>query len=120
MSKVAGGLVWPWQFAAYVHVGRGLLHGLRGCILDDTFWYVFIWLLPLGLLRLRRLPTPWVLATAVAFCGALGMGASNNAGGNTTRALFNVAGPILSLSAAIFLVEATGTPAHGQSRSGFP
>jgi hypothetical protein len=119
MSAVAGGLVWPWQFAAYKHAGSGFMHGLRGCILDHTFWYVFIWLLPLGLLRLHRLPTPWVLATAVAFCGALAMGAFNNAGGNTTRALFNVAGPVLSLSAAVFLVETAGTPAHGPSRSKF-
>jgi hypothetical protein len=35
------------------------------------------------------------------------MGAYNNAGDNTTRALFNVAGPILSLSAAIFLAGPT-------------
>jgi hypothetical protein len=103
MSTVAGGLVWPWQFAAYMRGGVGFLAGLRGCILDHTFWYVFVWLLPLGVLRLRRLPRPWVLASTLAFCGALAMGAYNNALGNTTRALFNVAGPILSLSAAIFL-----------------
>jgi hypothetical protein len=35
------------------------------------------------------------------------MGAYNNARDNTTRALFNVAGPILSLSAAIFLAGPT-------------
>jgi hypothetical protein len=35
------------------------------------------------------------------------MGAYNNALGNTTRALFNVAGPILSLSAAVFLADPT-------------
>jgi hypothetical protein len=103
MSTVAGGLVWPWQFAASMRAGAGVLAGLRGCILDHTFWYIFIWLLPLGLVRLPRLPHPWVLASAVAFCGALGLGVYNNAGGNTARALFNVAGPILSLSAAVFL-----------------
>jgi hypothetical protein len=105
MSTVAGGLVWPWEFAAYKHVHVAFLRGLWGCLADHAFWYVFIWLLPLGLVRLRRMPTPWVLATAVAFCGALALGAYNNAGGNTTRALFNVAGPILSLSAAVFLVD---------------
>jgi hypothetical protein len=104
MSAVAGGGVWPWEFAAYMRGNVGLLFGLRGCILDHAFWYVFIWLLPLGILRLRRLPRPWVLASGVAFCGALLLGAYNNAGGNTTRALFNVAGPVLSLSTAIFLV----------------
>jgi hypothetical protein len=103
MATVAKGWIWPWEFAAYMHVNAGLLVGLRGCLLNHTFWYVFVWLLPLGILRLRRLPRPWVLATAVAFFGALALGAYNNAAGNTTRALFNVAGPILSLSAAIFL-----------------
>jgi hypothetical protein len=108
MSTVAGGLVWPWQFAAYMSAGGGFLAGLRGCLLDHTFWYVFIWLLPLGLVRLRRLPRPWVLASAVAFGGALVLGAYNNAAGNTTRALFNVAGPLLSLSTAMFIAGPKG------------
>lgn len=105
MSSVAGGLVWPWQFAAYMRAGTGFLNGLRGCVLDHTFWYVFIWLLPLGLVCLGRFPRPWVVASAMAFGGALILGAYNNAMGNTTRALFNVTGPILSLSAAAFLVD---------------
>ncbi|MDR3676902.1 MAG: hypothetical protein P4N24_15535 [Acidobacteriota bacterium] len=108
MSAVAGGLVWPWQFAAYQSAGGGFLAGLRGCILDHTFWYAFIWLLPLGLVCLRRLPRPWVLATAVAFCGALALGAWNNTAG-IARPLFNVAGPILSLSAAVFLSSTNNT-----------
>lgn len=107
MSSVAGGLVWPWEFAASMRATAGFLSGLRGCVLDHTFWYVFIWLLPLGLARLSRLPRSWVWASAVAFCGALVLGAYNNAVGNTTRALFNVAGPILSLSAAVFLSSPT-------------
>jgi len=110
MSAVAGGLVWPWQFAAYMHAGRGFFMGLRGSVLDHTFWFEFIWLLPLGLVRVRRLPRPWVMASAVAFCGALVLGAFNNSGGNTTRPLFNVAAPMLSLSAAIFLSNPNGRP----------
>jgi hypothetical protein len=117
MSSVAGGLVWPWEFATYMHAGIGFLSGLRGCLLDHTFWYVFIWLLPLGVVRLRRLPQPWVLASAVAFCGALALGAYNDAAGNTTRALFNVAGPILSLSAAVFLA---GPRSAGRARPNVP
>jgi len=103
MSAVAGGLVWPWQFAASMRASSNFLGGLRGCLLDRTFWYPFVWLLPLGVLRLRNLPRPWVLATGVAFSGALVLGAYNNAGGNTARALFNTAGPLLSLAVAIFL-----------------
>ena len=102
-SIAAGGLIWPWQLAGYLHADIGFLAGLWGCVRSHTFWYVFIWLLPLGSVRLLRLPRSWVVASGFAFCGALAMGAYNNAGDNTARALFNVAGPILSLSAAIFL-----------------
>jgi len=105
MSAVAGGRVWPWQLAAYMHAHEGFLTGLQACLLDHTFWFVFIWLLPLGLLRLHRLPRPWVLASAVAFCGALALGAYHNASGNVARALFSVSGPILSLSTAIYLAS---------------
>jgi len=117
MSVVAGGLVWPWQLAAYMRASEGFMNGLRACLLDHTFWFVFIWLLPLGLLRLRRLPRPWVLASAVAFLGALALGAYHNASGNVARPLFSVSGPILSLSAAIYLagpkrLSATSGPQH--------
>jgi hypothetical protein len=108
MSVVAGGLVWPWQLATYMRAGEGFMNGLRACLLDHTFWFVFLWLLPLGLVRLRRLPRPWVWASAVAFCGALALGAYHNASGNVARALFSVSGPILSLSAAIYLAGPIG------------
>jgi len=105
MSIVAGGMIWPWQFAAYMRADAGFLRGLLGCCLDHTFWYIFGWLLPLAALRLTRLPRPWVWGSALTFLLALFMGAYNSALGNTSRALFNVAGPILSLSAAVFLVD---------------
>jgi len=110
-----GGLVWPWQYAAFVHDPTGFLTGMRECIFNHAFWYIFLWLLPLGLVRLRLLPRPWVLATVLAFCGALALGAYNNAGGDTSRALFSVAGPILSLSATVFL---TGTQRAKEGENG--
>jgi hypothetical protein len=113
-SITAGGMIWPWQLAGYLAADAGILAGLWRCIHNHTFWYVFIWLLPLGIPRLTRLPRPWVVASALAFCGALAMGAYNNAGDNTARALFNVTGPMLSLSAAIFLAGL----AHGAERPG--
>ena len=116
MSTVAGGLVWPWQYAAFVRDRTGFLPGLRECLLNHAFWYIFIWLLPLGLMRLRRLPRPWVMATVAAFCGALALGAYNNAGGSTSRALFSIAGPILSLSVAVFLAGPQGAK---EGESGF-
>jgi hypothetical protein len=103
MSAVAGGLIWPWQLASYMRAREGFLGGLRNCLLGHGFWFVFCWLLPLGLVRLRSLPRPWVWACALAFCGALALGAYHDASGNVARALFSVSGPLLSLSAAMFL-----------------
>jgi hypothetical protein len=111
MSTVVRRLVWPWQFGALMHGASNFLASLCGCLLDHTFWYIFIWLLPLGLLRLGRLPRSWVMATAVAFCGTLAIGAYHDMG-DTARPLFNVAGPILSLSAAIFLAGSSKTQPH--------
>ncbi len=112
MSSASAGLIWPWQFALHMHSGGtsgvGFLAGLLRSILDRTFWYVFIWLLPLGVMQLHQLPRSWVLASALAFSAALAMGAYNDALGNTARALFNVAGPILSLSSAVLLTKPRG------------
>jgi hypothetical protein len=47
----------------------------------------------------------WVWATAGTFLLALVFGGYNNALGNTTRAFFNIAGPLLSLAAADFLIR---------------
>jgi hypothetical protein len=68
-----------------------------------TFWYLFVWLLPFGALGLRRLPRAWVIASIVAALGALTLGLYKNIGGNVARPIFDVAGPMLSLSAAIWL-----------------
>ncbi len=114
MSMVSGGLIWPWKFAASMQgetsSGFGFLAAFLRCLTDRAFWYVFVWLLPLGLLRLNRLPRPWVVASALAFGAALLLGAFNDARGNTARALFNVAGPILSLSVAALLTEPKRQP----------
>lgn len=89
--------------AAYSNVG--IVNAFFRCLKAREFWYIFIWLLPLGLLRLKRLDHRWVWATAVTFLLALVFGAYNDALGNTARALFNISGPLLSLSAAIFLTD---------------
>lgn len=72
---------------------------------DKEFWYVFIWLLPLGLFRLKRLPVPWVSSSLVTGLLAIGLGAYANSLGSVCRPLFSVAGPVLTLSAAMFLAE---------------
>ncbi len=104
-TSVTGGLVWPWQLARGLrHSDVSLLRGLIGCFRDRYFWYTFIWALPLGVIRLRQLPAPWIWASIAGATAALAMGAWNNAAGNTVPSIFNSIGPILSLSAAQLLV----------------
>ena len=83
--------------------GPGFFKAMFDCLAVHEFWFTFAWLLPLGLLRVKRIDRRWVWATAGTFLLALLFGGYNNALGNTTRAFFNIAGPLLSLAAADFL-----------------
>jgi hypothetical protein len=102
---VLGHFVWPWEVAARMYGHTNLLASLWGCISDHNFWYVFIWLLPLGVWRLRRLPQPWVMAAACAGLTALALGVYKNMQGTVARPLFNTIGPLLSLSSALLLAD---------------
>jgi hypothetical protein len=79
------------------------LSGLVRCLLAREFLFTFGWLLPLSLWRLGRLPAGWVVGSACAAFAALAMGAYDDALGNATRAIFSACGPMLALSAALFL-----------------
>jgi len=99
----------PFNFAASRQSSSGsgffYLSGLLRCLTAREFLYVFVWLLPLGLVRLRRLPKPWVAASMAAALTALALGAFDDALGNATRAIFSACGPVLSLSVAFLLAE---------------
>ncbi len=118
MARVSPGSS-PMTFAAarWDQNGAGYfyLSGLVGCLFARESFYVFGWLLPLGVWRLGRLPRTWVVASVCAALATLAMGAYDNAVGNTVRPLFSVLGPLLSLSASLLLVEA-GTPARGKEK----
>lgn len=98
----------PLSFAASRQndAGHYYLSGLIRCLSAREFLFVFVWLLPLGLWRLRRLPKPWVIGSACAALAALAMGAYDDALGNATRAIFSACGPVLALSVAMFLANA--------------
>jgi hypothetical protein len=100
--------------------GIGFMHSLLLNLTAREFWYTFIWLMPLGLLRINCMDRRWVWAAASTFLLALLFGAYNNAGGNTTRAFFNIAGPLLSLSAAAFLADLPSRPARASRASSAP
>lgn len=87
------------------HAGEGGLAGRFSVFFSPTVWYVFIWLLPLGATRLCKLPKPWVVASICAAIAALALGIFRDIGGNVARPLFSVLGPMLSLSAAVWLMD---------------
>jgi hypothetical protein len=107
LSGARGSSVGPLDFArelnAYSEVG--FIKALLRCLTAKEFWYIFVWLLPLGVLRLHRLDRRWIIATAAVFVLALLFGAYNDALGNTARALFNIAGPLLSLAVSVRLTN---------------
>jgi hypothetical protein len=71
---------------------------------DRNLWYIFFWLLPLSLLRLKRLPRNWRVATAVTSAVAFALDAYYGGyPGTIGRALFSIAGPLLCASVAILL-----------------
>ena len=104
-SFVSGQMLWPWSLAVSSGSSSRLLVNFVDCLSSHELMYVFGWLLPLGAVRLGRLPRPWVLASSAAALAALVLGASVGARGNVSRALFDVAGPMLSLSVAMLIAR---------------
>lgn len=101
-------LIWPWQIGAAMNSGTNLVVALAHCFSEPAFWYVFGWLIPLGIWRLKFFPKPWVIAAAAATAVALCFGAFSNAGGTIARSVFDIVGPLLSLSAALLLAKPLG------------
>jgi len=113
-SMISQHLVWPWNFVfalnSHANYAANFLHSL----LDRSSLYILIWLLPLGLMRIRELPRPWVAAAAVASVCALGLNAFHSTvgggGGGIGRYVFDIAGPLLSLSAAACITQLRPLP----------
>lgn len=114
-SAVRGVLIWPHDVAASESSPAPFFPALARSLVTPAFWYPFAWLLPLGAWRLRGMPRPWVLGTAASVATALLLGAYTNAGGNVGRAVFNVAGPLLAVAAAMAVVE-LARRAEGEGR----
>lgn len=99
----------PWSFGVALWAESGsryfYLSGFLRCIVSREFLFTFGWLLPLGVWRLKRLPTMWVAGSMCAALAALAMGAYDDALGNAARAAFSAAGPLLSLSIALLIVR---------------
>jgi len=108
-SSISGHLIWPWSFALGLNSHSNYARNFVAWFTDRNSWYILIWLLPLGLLRMRRFQTSWVAASAATCFVALVLnayyGGIGGSGGGVGRYFFDIAGPLLSLSAASFLCD---------------
>lgn len=103
-SLISGRLIMPWNLIISEKSDIFLIWGIVNIIKDHNFWYIFCWLLPLGLIRFTLFPKSLIYALGAASATALLLGAWNNSGGNVARAIFNISGPYLSLSLAQLIV----------------
>lgn len=107
---VSGNYTSPWDFALLLHHGHGYFRHIISSLLDFRFWYIFLWLLPTSIPCLKRIPRPWLVATGAASVTAFLLDAYyGGEPGTIGRALFSVAGPVLSLSSAMFLGRVSGS-----------
>lgn len=104
-SLIAGRLIWPWSIAAEARAPTGFVSALIRTVTDHGFWYVFVWLLPLGLVGLKRIPRPWLVASIATALVVFLFGAWKDMMGTVARPLFNTVGPMLSLSGAMVITE---------------
>ena len=107
-SEVAGQMRWPWNIAGQARAPVNFFVALWHCVTERSFWYVFGWLIPLGVWRLRYFPKPWLIASLTTSLFAIMLGAYSNAGGTVGRATFNIVGPLLSLSVALLITRPFG------------
>jgi hypothetical protein len=104
-SLVSGQFKLPWEIAGQARAPVNFFVALWHCLTERSFWYVFGWLLPLGIWRLKTFPKPWLFASVSTSIFAIMLGAYSNAGGTVARATFNIVGPLLSLSVALLIVR---------------
>ncbi len=120
-SVISRHLVWPWDFASSLNSHGNYTANLFHSLADRSSWYILIWLLPLGLVRIREFPRQWVAAAAVASVCALGLnafhGTVGGGGGGIGRYVFDIAGPLLSLSAAAWLTQIRLMPKSSRGSS---
>jgi hypothetical protein len=109
----------PLSFGLDLHQNSAYLGHFLSSFRDRNLWYIFFWLLPLSLLRLRRLPRNWRVATAVTSATAFALDAYYGGNpGTIGRALFSIAGPLLSASVAIFLFTDVSRATVREERGG--
>jgi hypothetical protein len=102
--SITGGFVSPLRFGLDLHRGGG--YYLAPSLHDRNLWYIFLWLLPTAIPNLKRLPKSWLIPVGATCVMVFVLDAYFGGSPETVgRALFSIAGPVLSLSSALFLLR---------------
>jgi hypothetical protein len=109
-----GQLVLPTDIANSHTARAPFVDALWRCVTSHELLYSFGWLAPVAAWKLKYLPRSWVAASLVTGAGVILLGAWDDGRGNFTRALFNVCGPVLCVSAALLL---SGARTDGADRA---
>ena len=109
LTRTNGYLLFPWTYAGMLKSSLASPATAAAALKDLNFWYVLAWLLPLGLCRLKHLPREWVMSSFITALVAMGFTAYHNsardAGAAVARPIFSIAGPLLSVSVALLIVD---------------
>lgn len=107
-SMVEGHLVTPLQIAGgeravygSIDILRNAFHALKSWVM----WITVLWLVPLVILGMARLPSEAVSASVLGLVAAFALVVWNDSGPNGARPLFNIAGPCLCLAFAAGVTE---------------
>jgi hypothetical protein len=101
---IIGSIIWPWDIISQEKGSVNILSAFLLNICHTSFWYNYLWLMPFGLVMLNYFPKKILYAYGIAAFSTLLLGAWNTSGAaNISRILFNVIGPLLSLSVALLL-----------------
>jgi len=103
---IEGTFTSPLAFGLGLHQSQNYLAHFAESLTDRMLWYTFLWLLPTAIPNLRRFPRSWLLPIAATCLTAFALDAFHGPApaGAMGRALFTIAGPVLSLSSALLLV----------------
>jgi hypothetical protein len=102
--SLTGRLISPMLFGTGLYRGGG--YNFISSLHDRNLLYIFLWLLPTAVPAFRRVSREWfvpvVAGCAMAVALDIYFGPSP---GTLGRALFSIAGPVLSLASAVFLLR---------------
>jgi hypothetical protein len=106
---ITGRFASPLQFGLALHRGDDYLGHFASSLHDRNLWYICLWLLPTAIPNLKRLPKAWLIPVGATCAMAFVLDAYfGGAPGTVGRALFSIAGPVLSLSSALLLLRISG------------